>query len=187
VKIAKFWKFLMPIGLVVHVSAATASDIGVRRYELPDHGAIEFRIPTEWKDHVNQPPRRLPPTIVLEAKGGAPFQVLITPIWPARKDAPPSSAASLREIVQGSIERAKSQAVEKEITIRELDHAPGPGFYFSATDRAPNPGEYSQLTQGMLRLEDLSIAFTILTNSGQERIVADALKILRSAVRAAQL
>lgn len=29
--------------------------------------------------------------------------------------------------------------------------ASGPGFYYSATGRAPNPGEFTFLTQGMLR------------------------------------
>jgi hypothetical protein len=50
------------------------------------------------------------------------------------------------------------------------------------TDKAPNPGEYKYLTQGMLRVSELVVSFSILTNDGQEQVREDALALLKSAV-----
>jgi hypothetical protein len=63
------------------------------------------------------------------------------------------------------------------------DQQPGPGFYFSATDRAPKPDEYKFLTQGVVRVGELSVTFTILTNDGQDAVVKQALDALKSATQ----
>jgi hypothetical protein len=63
----------------------------------------------------------------------------------------------------------------------EFQGRSGPGFYFSATDRAPKPGEYKFLTQGIVRVGELSVTFTILTNDGQEAVVKQALEALKGA------
>ena len=38
------------------------------------------------------------------------------------------------------------------------------------------------MTQGMLKVSDLVVTFTILTNDGQEQVPRDALSMLTSAV-----
>jgi hypothetical protein len=87
----------------------------------------------------------------------------------------------MRQRISNGADRAKAQAVETTIEVRELQGAAARGYYFSATDRAPQPGEYKFLTQGMLRVGSLLVTFTILTNDGQAGIVADALAMMRSA------
>jgi hypothetical protein len=72
--------------------------------------------------------------------------------------------------------------VETNIGVIEFAGSSGPGFYFSVTDRAPKPDEYKFMTQGMLKVSDLVMTFTILTNDGQEQIARDALAMLRSAI-----
>jgi hypothetical protein len=74
--------------------------------------------------------------------------------------------------------------VEKVISLRELHGGVSRGYYFAATDRAPNPGEFKYLTQGIVHLEDINLAFTILTNDGQDAEVKAALEVLRTASHA---
>lgn len=165
------------------IAVATAGETGIRRYELPDHGSIQLNVPTSWKDEIRQPPNRLPPTITFKQKAGAPFQVLITPIWPAKKDMPLTEEEGIRQLVLQAAELAQSQSVEETIELKKLDGSSGPGYYFSVTDRAPRPGEYKYMTQGIVRVSNLVVTFTILTNDGQENIVADAIAMLKSAVQ----
>ncbi|HKZ69691.1 MAG TPA: hypothetical protein VJ020_06410, partial [Anaerolineales bacterium] len=90
--------------------------------------------------------------------------------------------AELKLRVDRSFEAIQSQVVEKKIERRELKGPAARGYYFSATDRAPKPGEHKYLTQGIVLMDDLIVAFTIFTNDGQERVVAAALEAIRSAV-----
>jgi hypothetical protein len=166
-----------------HGPQAIADDTNARRYELPNHGAVEFVVRTNWKDEVRRPPLSLPPTITFSAASGSPFQILITPAWSTRGDNALPNAEAIKTAVQNTAQVMKPQAVETTITVSEFDHAAGPGYYFSLTDRAPAPGEFKYLTQGILRVGDLVISFTILTNDGQADIVAAALDMLRSAAR----
>ena len=159
---------------------ALAEEAGIRHYPLPDHGTLQLTVPASWKDEAQAPnqPRN---TLRFYAPNGAPFQVLVTPMWPSGKDAAPPSAEWMRQRISNGADRAKAEAVEKTIEVRELQGAAARGYYFSATDRAPGPGEYKCMTQGMMRVGSLLVTFTILTNDGQGTIVADALAMLRSA------
>ena len=181
----RFFGALLCLLFFVSIAVATAGEVGIRRYQLPDHGSIQLNVPTLWKDEIRQPPNRLPPTITFKQKAGASFQVLVTPIWAAKKDMSPSSAESLRQQVQQAAEHAQSQSVEKTIRIKEMNGQSGPGYYFSVTDRAPGPGEYKYMTQGMVRVSNLVVTFTILTNDDQGNIVTNAIATLKSAVHVA--
>ena len=170
-------------GLIATSAVAQPSGISERRFTLPDHGYLVIQVPRDWKDQNGQPPNRLPPTIAFGPGSGKPFRVLMTAIWPATKDRPPQSPDQVRATVERSAQGAKPQAVERDLHILEFQGRSGPGFYFSATDRAPKPGEYKFLTQGIVRVGELSVTFTILTNEGQELVVKQALDALKSAVQ----
>jgi hypothetical protein len=71
--------------------------------------------------------------------------------------------------------------MEHYLPVEQLTGAPGPGYYFSATDREPKPGEFKYLTQGMLLVGDVIVAFSILTNDAQEKVRDQALAMLKSA------
>jgi hypothetical protein len=172
---------MISLAFLLCVSVALAEESSVRCYPLPDHGSIQLSVPAQWKDQLRQPPNRLPPTIVFSEKTGTSFEVLITPMWSAKKDLPPPSAEMIRDIVQEEATKAASQAVQKRIDLIELKGASGSGFYFAVTDRAPPPGEYKHMTQGMITIGKLFLTFTILTNDGQQPIVAKALSMLMTA------
>jgi len=169
--------------LVTATAVAQANTTAMRRFTLPDHGQFVIPVPPDWKGQVSQPPNRLPPTITFTPGSGKPFQILMTMIWPATKDRAPQSREQIRATVERGAEGAKVQAVEKELRILEFQGRTGPGFYFSATDRAPKADEYKFLTQGVVRVGELSVTFTILTNDGQEAVVKQALDALKGATQ----
>lgn len=152
------------------------------RFQLPNHGYIQFLVPSTWQGSLQQPPNQLPPTIKFKQRAGSPFEVLITPIWSFEKDGSLSNTEAVRSQVEQAAEKLKSQALEQEILIKELVGLSGSGYCFSVTDRAPAPGEYKYMTQGIIRVGNLNVTFTILTNYGQKKVVSDALTMLKSAV-----
>jgi hypothetical protein len=171
------------LAVLVVAAAVAQANTTARRFTLPDHGQFVIPVPADWKGQVNQPANRMPPTVTFTPASGKPFHVLMTTIWPAAKDGQPQSRDQLRATVQRGVDGAKTQAVEKELRVVEFQGRTGPGFYFSATDRAPKPDEYKFLTQGVLRVGELSVTFTILTNDGQEAIVKQALDALKGATQ----
>ena len=72
---------------------------------------------------------------------------------------------------------------ESFLPLEELSGAKGPGYYFSATDKAPKPEEFAYLTQGMLLVGELAVTFSVLTNDGQEKVRDAALDMLKRAVQ----
>jgi hypothetical protein len=166
----------------VLVTASTVASAGSpHSYDLPDHGALTLLVPDGWVSELKQPPNRLPPTIGLKPRSGTPFEVLVTAAWPMGPTSKIPDEATLRSEVAAAAKAAASQSVEGVLPVQEIQGAHGGGFYFAATDRAPNPGEYKYLTQGVFRIGEISLAFTVLTNDGQEAVVRSALEMLRTA------
>jgi len=107
--------------------------------------------------------------------------VLITAIWPIAPATKMPDDDTIRSQVVTSAKKIEPQSVEGRLALQELKGKNGRGFYFAATDRAPNPGEYKYLTQGIIRVGDIALSFTVLTNDGEEAVVKAALDTLRTA------
>lgn len=170
---------LLPFFIIIPIAA---EETIIRDYALPSHGAIYLKVPKQWKDEVKQPPNDLPPTIVFRPPLGDSFQVLITPIWPY-KDRPTLSLEKIEQLVRQNAEKTEPQAIERNIEVKKLKGASGQGYYFSATDRAPAPGEYKYMTQGMFRIDDLAITFTILTQDKQDTTLTRTFDMISKAKR----
>jgi hypothetical protein len=170
--------------LIAMSSAALAADTLTKRYPLPDKSSLQLVVPASWKDEVRQPQAGAPPTIVLTPRQGAGFQVLVTPIWRPRPDMPLATREQLRASVQRVADDTKSQALESTLPLVEFAGASGSGYYFSATDKAPAPGDFKYMTEGMLQVDDLIVAFTMLANEGEQQVRAAALEMMKSAARA---
>lgn len=173
------------VALTVGVLATTSAFGGeakvTRSFPLPQMGKLELTVPAEWKDHLRQPPQGLPPTIALTPATGDSFQVLLTPLWAIRPGVVVPGKEEIRKLVLGAAEQAKSQAVEREIPLRELVGATGSGYYFTATDKAPAPGEFMFMTQGTVRVGEIALMFTVLTNEDAGPVLSDPLEMLKSA------
>jgi hypothetical protein len=172
------------LALLIAISgAALAADTVTKRYALPDKTSLQLSVPASWKDEVRREQAGAPPTIVFTPRQGAGFQVLVTPIWRPRPDMPLATREQVRASVQRAADEAKRDAVENTLPLVEFAGASGSGYYFSATDKAPAPGDFKYLTEGMLQVEDLTVAFTILANEGQQDITTAALDMVKSAAR----
>ncbi len=164
---------------VIGVSHPTDAFAKSNRYVLPGHGAIAVAVPAEWADSIHQPRGESPPTIVFRTADSSKFQVLITPIWHVNKKSDEARVRSAKSIVEASAGKAASSAIEQELPVRPFSGRLGKGYYFSATDRNPEPGGYRYLTQGAIVIDDLTVTFTILTNSGSGDAVTDALQMIK--------
>jgi hypothetical protein len=172
---------LFVVGLCASVTAVALAGSS-RVFELPDHGALTLTVPDSWVDKMNRPANRLPPTILLRPGAAGSGEVLITAVWPIPPVTNISDEATIRSEVAEAAKKAASQSVERALPLQELKGTEARGFYFSATDRAPAPGEYKYLTQGIVRVGEIALAFTVLTNDGEEAVVKATLEMLKTAV-----
>lgn len=174
-----FWFFSYVLA-VLSLPASGLAAGSEKRYALPGGGFFQLNVPSGWTDQLD--PNSKSPLISFRQKQGQPFIVTIT----AALQTGVGKAALSREALRTEVEEMASAirlfAVEKDIKLTEFAGAAGPGFYFFATDSAPGPGGYMFMTRGMLRVGDLLVTFTILTNDGQEGIARAALEMLKSAV-----
>ena len=168
-------------------ATAIAADGEKKAFALPDNSKLELAIPPGWKDELkeNQGSKAskgpAPTTVALTPRDGAPFEVAVTPLARQKPGTSADTAIQMRHNVQQAADKAKPSAIEPYLAVEPLTGAPGPGYYFSATDREPKPGEFKYLTQGMLLVGDVVVAFSILTNDGQEKAKDEALAMLKSA------
>lgn len=169
------------VGALIALSPCWADAQSVREFLLPEHGTLRLDVPQPWHVHVGYPDDGLPPTIAFHPPSGNAYRIMLTPIWPSRSAGVPSRMNEMRRTVQSAADSAKSQAVETEIAVRDFKGNSGEGFYFSATDRAPRAEEFKYMTQGMLRIGELSTSFTVLTNDPAGSIASDALRMLEGA------
>jgi hypothetical protein len=156
-------------------STAVAADGEKKAFALPDSSKLELTIPAGWKDEPKEK------SIALTPRDGPPFQVVVTPVGRQRPGTSADTVIGMRQSVQNAADKVKPRAAEPILTAEALTGAPGPGFYFSATDREPKPSEFKYLTQGMLLVGDVIVSFSILTNDGQEKAKDEALAMLKSA------
>ncbi|MGO8830560.1 MAG: hypothetical protein ACLQT5_15055 [Steroidobacteraceae bacterium] len=150
-------------------------------FELPDHGTLTLLMPDGWAGEITQPRNQSAPTITVGPRSGPKFVIFITAMGPTAAGKMPDESA-IRSEVAGAAKSAASQAVESALPLQEIKGVDGRGFYFTATDRAPRPGEAKYLAQGIIRVGEIALAFTVLTNDGQEAVVRSAFDMLRTAV-----
>ena len=172
----------MVLSLMLAVAPAFADATAVRDYALGQHGSLQLTVPVSWKDSVTQPPNGLSPTIAFVPERGAAFRVLLTPIWSDRSGAVLPVAADIRKKVEQAAAQAKAQALEPDVAVQEMNGTTGSGYHYAVTDRAPKPGEFKRMNQGMLRVGDLLVSFTILSHDAADPVNAEATAMLEGAV-----
>src|SRR5215831_1873781 len=165
-------------GTVAALPYAHAAD---HSYTLADGTALVLPLPAGWRDKERRPDALAPVTISLSPESGAPFQMLITVAVALQSKEPAAVLDATRQTVAATAEKLKSQAVEKQIDLREIKGVAFRGWYFRLTDRAPGAGEFKYLTQGIVAAGDASAAFTLLTNDGQRAQEDAALAMLKAA------
>jgi len=163
----------------------TADDRGnssTRWYDIRNGGTLELSVPENWKDSVLEGPGGGQLTIAFAPFVGREFRVLITALRNGDDEPSPPALSEIRATVESSGRRLLRQAIEKKLVILELRGPETIGYFYSLTDRTPKPNEYKYITQGVVRLGNLKLTFTILSNvkDGPERRTAlDVLKTAR--------
>jgi hypothetical protein len=170
------------VAYLVIATYAIALAASPQVFELPDHGALTLLIPEGWLGEMKQPASQSPPTITMAPRSGAKFVITLTAAWPMASAHKLLDENTIRSEVAAAAKSAEPQSVEGVIPLQEIKGVDGRGFYFTATDRAPKPNEAKHLTQGIIRVGDIWLAFTVLTNDGQEAVVRAAFEMLRTAV-----
>jgi hypothetical protein len=141
-------------------------------------------VPAGWSSELRPSANQLPPTLHLTAgtgAGAATGEVLITPVWPVPPANVTMDEATLRAKVSDAAKQTELRSTEGTLVIREVSNSGAKGFYYAATDRAPKPGEYQFLTQGMIPVGDIALAFTVLSNDRDGATARAALDLLKSA------
>ena len=159
--------------------AGGAAD-AVKRYALAQSGFLQLKVPAGWREEVDA--QTQPPVIGFRPSAGQPFIVSVIPAQ-AAEGKPAPSRQELRADVEQMAGSIRPFAVESEIKLKEFAGTAGPGFQFFATDAAPGPGGFKYMTRGKLKIGDVAVTVTILTNEGQEAVVRSALSMLKSASR----
>jgi hypothetical protein len=160
---------------------SSAQDSKPVTFNLPGHGNLLLAIPTAWNVEFRPRLGQSPPTLDLSQKSGASFHILLTPMWTPNADTPFPDDASVRDKVAAAAKQAESQSVERTLVVKELFGKANRGYYFTATDRSPKPDEWKYLTQGIIRIGHIDLAFSVLTNDGQDSVIKSALKMLLEA------
>jgi hypothetical protein len=171
------WHALVLLAASWPLSALDASS----HIALPGGDELWLTIPAAWNEKFDSPQKNMPPGVWLTPRQGGSFNVLITPLSVTPMGAAMSDDNRLRAIVTSAARNALAKSVEMTIPVHELTGPSVHGFYFFATDRAPAPGEWKFLTQGMINIDGVPFAFTILTNDGQEAVAKLALELVRNA------
>ncbi|MEQ1795682.1 MAG: hypothetical protein ABL970_15985 [Nitrospira sp.] len=172
----------MALGVMLTAAPAFSGATAPRDYALGQHGSLHLTVPISWKDTITQPPNGLPPTIAFVPENGVAFRVLLTPIWSDRSGAVLPVAAEIRKKVEQAAAQAKTQALESEVAVQEITGTTGMGYHYAVTDRAAKPGEFKRMKQGMLRVGDLLVSFTVLSQDAADSVNAEATAMLEGAV-----
>jgi hypothetical protein len=105
----------------------------------------------------------------------------ITPVWPIAPANLKLDEAALRAKVAEAAKQTEPHSTEGALALHDLKTPGGRGFYYAATDRAPKPGEYKYLTQGMIPVGAIALAFTVVSNDQDGKTARAALDMLKSA------
>lgn len=148
---------------------------------LPSGDELWLAIPDAWNQKFEAPDKNTPRSVWLSQRQGPTFNVFITPLTGTPMAAALTDGNKLKAVVTAASRDALAQSVEMSLQVHDLTGNNVHGAYFSATDKAPKPNEWKYLTQGMVDIDGVPFAFTILTNNGQEAIAKTALELIRTA------
>jgi hypothetical protein len=170
------------LALACLAGVLSAQENTPRRYELPGFNALELSLPAGWKDAVDEQPGGADITIELGPAEGAGFEVFLRPEANGEPPGRIEAAETLRAGVREDALRQTPGSVALPLELRRLQGTAGVGFYFVATDYSAAQAELPNLVQGALLVGGLVLRFEILSQSGQEAAVEQALALLQGAV-----
>jgi hypothetical protein len=163
---------LMPTGL--------DRSISWRPFPAPGHGYLQLPLPSSWRTSMRLPSLDLPPTIELRAVHTNDFEILITVFW----NQPAGKLNSLDDI-RAAVERKGTEllpsAAEGSLRLEEISGPHLAGYMYSLTKRKPSSSEFKYFKQGVGKVGELILAFTISAHDQSSDVFGLALEALRNA------
>lgn len=153
----------------------------IRTYPIPEHGALELKVPISWKGEVHKPQENRSPTIIFKPARGNDFQVLITVLWDTLGEQDFNSPVKVRTLVEKDGQNFLSKSVENRLVVKQMRGINTIGYFFSLTDKAPAPREFRYITRGGMAVGNLLLNVTILYRVEDSQPLKDALSMLREA------
>lgn len=153
-----------------------------REFTLGRHGTLSLSVPEAWGADLRGTTTPESYAVLLTPRTGSRFEVIVSIPIPPDASAKLPDSAEMRQEVTAAARDAATQSVERSLPLQALSGPEVSGYYFKATDRAPAAGEYKYMAQGLVRAGGLVLAFTILTNEGQDEVPDAALAMIRTAV-----
>jgi len=146
---------------------------------LPDSSSLRMTIPDDWKVQRDLIGDAL--NLRLAPAGKGDFMILIT-VLPVNASSPVSSAADVRRATENIGKKQLAGALQKEVVLTEIKTAGGIGYLYHMTDLNPEKGagDYREGNQGMVLLGTHLMAVTILTHTGDDAIVAQAIDAIKT-------
>lgn len=153
----------------------------VRAFGVPNHGALEFRVPNTWKDSLRQPPGNRPPTIVFEPMSGKAFKVLCAIVCSHMGGPGFTAPDKVKERVEAEGNKLADTSVEGKAVLEEVKGEQGAGWVFTFTDKNPQPGDFKCMTMGELVVGELVIHVTLFFNEKGSPAWTQVMDVLKAA------
>ena len=175
---------LVFIGAVAPPETRGTEQASATRFSVGPNGALALRLPEAWKPKIKKFEAKKEGNAGLalnfESPEPAGWAVLFSGFWnynsPRR-----FSADELKAQVAGLGAKYADQAAEPSPEVREIHGDGVTGYFISMTDKEPKPSEYEYLSQGVVRVGEMTIAFTVLSNGNPEPTLGKALSMLSTA------
>lgn len=146
------------IALLLPALASAAET--TRRVAVPEHGAFEITLPSDWRYSTEASPGGGGDTLKLEPAQGERFVLYITAAWVPEGNRDAKEAAKWMRV------RLHNQTVELEIPVQAAKGTRNTVHWFRATNKNPTPGEHEALIQGAAMVGELLVGFTMLHHPG---------------------
>lgn len=159
------------------VAAVSAQAADPLLLPLHGHGSLAIAVPEGWRWEIQQPPGRLPATLVFApAQGAEAGQVLLTALWsPDGSDI--SSKETLAAAIGGIVSRLPPDPPPKPLPLEGA-----PGYWCTTRDPAAprEPGDYPYMTSVVAGVGTLQVACTVLANAEDSALRSEAFAMLAS-------
>ena len=150
-----------------------------RLYPVNESSKLRLEVPASWLHVIDRNGK--PMTITFRIKNDKSFAVMVTPLLPRDGTAFFYTDTSVKGIVTNNSREMAKQTAEKTLAVKDFKGTSGSGSYYSAVDPSPEPDGWKYLTQGMIRVADLGVTFSIFTNDPEDKVVQESLKMLSGA------
>lgn len=172
------------IGAVAAPGTRGTEQASATKFSVGPNGALALQLPEAWKPKIKKFEAKKEGNAGLALNFQSPepagWAVLFSGFWNYSSPRP-FSADELKAQVAGLGAKYADQAAQPSPEVREIRGDGVTGYFISMTDKQPKPSEYEYLSQGVARVGEMTIAFTVLSNGNPEPTLGKALSMLSTA------